>query len=136
MDKEYHRKWREANPEKVREARRRHYEKNKTALLAKQKERRQSPEYADKHRNNKFRSQYGISVAERDAMLAAQGGVCAICGTDTPRSVGWVIDHCHSTGVVRGILCNPCNLSIGLMKDDPTILKAGAEYLLRHKELR
>lgn len=64
-------------------------------------------------------------------MLAAQGGACAICQTppEDPRGYRMHVDHCHSTGQVRGILCGPCNRGIGNLDDDPERCIAAAEYL-------
>lgn len=50
---------------------------------------------------------YGITVAEFDEMLARQGGKCVICEQEPKRPV---VDHCHETGAVRGILCHRCNI--------------------------
>lgn len=83
---------------------------------------------------------YGITVAEYDAILASQGGVCAICqrdgatknklhGFDVPMHV----DHHHATGKVRGILCTHCNTAIGLLQDSPAIIARALAYL-RHYE--
>lgn len=72
-----------------------------------------------------------------DAMLAAQGGVCAICGRPETRPAPngqpsrLHVDHNHSTGLVRGLLCNNCNQAIGKMGDDPDRLITAAEYLRR-----
>lgn len=64
-------------------------------------------------------------------MLEAQGGRCAICGT-----TGWggkygtpVIDHCHRTGKVRGILCQKCNVGLGKFGDTTHLLDAAIRYL-------
>jgi hypothetical protein len=62
-------------------------------------------------------------------MLSKQGDVCAICATDKPTRVGWVVDHCHSTGRVRGILCGNCNTALGMVKDNPETLLAAVTYL-------
>lgn len=60
--------------------------------------------------------------------LAFQRGLCAIChGPATVK--GFSIDHCHTTGRVRGLLCSPCNTAIGLLQDDPPLLRAAADYL-------
>lgn len=73
---------------------------------------------------------YGILPGERDAMLAAQGDSCAICGADDPGSrQGWNTDHDHGTGVVRGILCHGCNVGLGGFRDNPAHLMAAIEYL-------
>ena len=82
-----------------------------------------------KSRMLKYR--YGITLAERDAMLAAQGYVCAICGTDNPGKGDWHTDHCHSSGRVRGILCNNCNKLLGHARDNTDTLRNAIEYLGR-----
>lgn len=80
---------------------------------------------------------YGLSIEDRDRMLAEQGGVCAICGTDNPGTSNtgnrkaWSTDHCHSTGEVRGLLCSSCNVGIGHLKDDTSILASAINYLNR-----
>lgn len=73
---------------------------------------------------------YGITVEQRDELLAEQGGVCAICKTGTPPTkLGWVVDHCHSTGKVRGILCSPCNTLLGAARDNTQTLTNAIQYL-------
>jgi hypothetical protein len=67
-------------------------------------------------------------------LFEEQGGVCKICGNpETHRRNGRIkaiaIDHCHKTGVIRGLLCSDCNTGIGKLKDDPKILRQAAEYL-------
>lgn len=68
---------------------------------------------------------YGIKPAEYRAMYEAQGGRCAICRDDSPLAV----DHCHTTGEVRGLLCALCNRALGLMRDNPENLSAAISYL-------
>ena len=53
---------------------------------------------------------YGITIAERDAMFTSQDGKCNICSID---NVDLQVDHCHATGKVRGLLCQPCNMALG-----------------------
>jgi hypothetical protein len=76
---------------------------------------------------------YGITTAQFDDLLAAQGGKCAICGTsDWPGKGNRPhVDHCHTGGGVRGILCHFCNLGLGNFRDDPERLRRAIEYLER-----
>ncbi len=69
----------------------------------------------------------GSSPEAYAAQLAAQDGVCAICG----QSSRLVLDHDHSTGQQRGLLCSACNTGLGLFADDPSRLLAAAAYLER-----
>jgi len=84
---------------------------------------------------------YGITVEEYNALLRRQSGVCGICGKDEPAEHGrtgkqfrLAVDHCHETGVVRGLLCQKCNRAIGLLGDDPQALRKAISYLLRNRE--
>jgi hypothetical protein len=74
-----------------------------------------------------------------ESMLAAQGGVCDICGKPEKRTYrGKVlplhVDHDHETGKVRALLCCNCNSMIGFSGDDPAMLLAAVEYLRRHAD--
>ena len=70
-----------------------------------------------------------FSGEDYDALLARQGGVCAICRKNHPLGV----DHCHLFNEVRGLLCNKCNLGLGMFDDDPDRLRAAADYLERSR---
>ncbi|MBT2541959.1 endonuclease VII domain-containing protein [Streptomyces sp. ISL-44] len=83
---------------------------------------------------------HGLTLAEREALLANQGGVCAICEADTPGSDrSWPVDHDHSCcprkqscgRCVRGILCYSCNTALGHARDSVGILSAMITYLER-----
>lgn len=76
---------------------------------------------------------YGITPEQFEAMLAAQGGKCAICRTGTWKGKHNKphLDHDHVTGAVRGILCGGCNNGLGNFGDDPARLRAAADYLER-----
>jgi hypothetical protein len=79
---------------------------------------------------NKMRSRYGITEEWYKATLDAQDGGCAICKTKTPGGRGhWHVDHIHGTDIVRGLLCNNCNLSIGLFRDSSVFINLAIEYL-------
>jgi hypothetical protein len=72
---------------------------------------------------------YGINVEQRDLMLLGQGGVCAVCKHDKPAHEVWHVDHCHDTGVVRGVLCRACNTGLGCFRDNAESLRSAVEYL-------
>ena len=80
--------------------------------------------------NNDIKTRYGITLDEFEERLAAQGGVCAICGKVCNLS-RLSVDHDHETGRVRGLLCRRCNFMLGYAKDRPETLEAGARYLRR-----
>lgn len=82
-------------------------------------------------RKSKLKLQYGLSLEQYDAMLEAQGQACAICKSKTPgqRTKHFHVDHCHSTGKVRGLLCHKCNRGIGLFRDNPDLLNRASAYL-------
>jgi len=76
-------------------------------------------------------AKYGLTVDEFEAMWAAQHGLCAVCNTELQRTgmQSYNIDHCHTSGRVRGVLCRSCNWGIGILGDDPARLEAAARYL-------
>jgi hypothetical protein len=82
-------------------------------------------------RNKKLIKKFGITSFEYDELLKIQKGVCAICGSDKAggRWKRFPVDHDHTTGRVRGLLCTRCNRCLGLFKDDINILKAALTYL-------
>ena len=101
--------------------------------------RRSKPTYErDRYQANRVETRerhlvrkYGVTLATYDDMLAAQGGLCAICGTteDTQHNRVFHVDHCHTTGRVRGLLCRGCNHVLGHLKDDPSKLERAIAYL-------
>jgi len=74
---------------------------------------------------------YGISLNGYNALLKSQGFRCALCGTNKPLGVSgmFVVDHCHKTGVVRGLLCNHCNTGLGKLGDNVETLQRAVDYL-------
>lgn len=81
----------------------------------------------DKKKNN-LKVRYGLTPEQHENMLKEVDFKCPICGSQR----NLVVDHDHSNGKVRSILCNECNLSLGWAKDDPTILRRLADYAERH----
>lgn len=72
---------------------------------------------------------YGITLEQFNALMSAQGGVCAICGKP-PQARSLSVDHNHTTGAIRGLLCAACNRAIGMMRDSPGLLRKAADYLV------
>jgi hypothetical protein len=124
--------WRAANPELVKAQDKRAYAK-KYAInpgYFRKKAKLQYHNNPDKLRASTYKRKYGITIIEYDKMVAAQNGLCALCGTDEPKGRGrWHIDHCHKSKSVRRLLCNRCNVGIGHFKDDIDLLQKAIEYL-------
>ena len=114
--KEKHRarqkRWRDAHPEE-------HRARNKTWREA-------NPE---QERARKIKYRHGLSQDEFNAMLEAQGNVCAICGTAKWGSQGPHVDHDHKTEKIRGILCKTCNVGLGQLGDCVERIRDALGYL-------
>lgn len=91
-----------------------------------------NPEKANRYKiKSKLKLRYKISIEEYDAMVVAQNNLCAICNqSQTRRNLS--VDHCHQTNRVRGLLCDKCNLALGMINDDLTIVEGIKRYLLSH----
>ncbi len=78
-----------------------------------------------------LKTEYGISLEDYNQLLKQQEHKCAICKTDETDAFRQTlyVDHCHSTGVVRGLLCMQCNSGLGKFKDSLERLEAAKEYL-------
>ncbi len=112
-----HRAYEVANKEKLARYRHEYHSKNR--------ERRNRT-----RRQNSLMKQYGMTMENYDLLLAAQGGECAICHSSPGQGhPHLVVDHCHTTGRVRGLLCHSCNRTIGAMNDDICLLRSAVNYL-------
>lgn len=101
-------KWQQENPEKAKKAKR------------------------DRH----LQSLYGLSRVEYEQLATKQNNLCAICkkpesiiNKKTGLTKNLSVDHCHSTGKIRGLLCGNCNTAIGLLKENIVTCKAVISYL-------
>lgn len=111
------------------------------------KEREEYPAMYAKNREKLLRragrdrlaTRYGMTIEKRQEMFDAQGGLCPICDRimqipDGPRpKIVANIDHDHSTGKIRGLLCQSCNTGLGLFSDDTNRLAAAIRYLEHHR---
>jgi hypothetical protein len=142
--RERSRRWAAENREKLREkARKYHHENREKALASQRKWRLKNKEreaarsrswhqrHPEVHRRASLKRRYGISVEFWEAMFRAQGRRCACCGSSEPKDRQWHTDHCHKTGVFRGILCRPCNLML-IEEADAVRLAQGIKYLSEH----
>lgn len=86
---------------------------------------------ADYHRNWDLKKDFGISLEEYKRLNEEQDGKCAICGGKRMygNKTGLAVDHNHSTGAIRGLLCDPCNLGLGKFNDDLELLTKAISYL-------
>lgn len=81
-----------------------------------------------------LRMRYNLTMEQYNKLLLRQDNKCAICKSDQnnmPRKFD--VDHCHKSGKIRGLLCIRCNRGIGLLKDDPKILRSALRYLAKSK---
>ena len=76
-------------------------------------------------------STYGLSWEEFESMAESQEGKCPICKSPLLLQGMWAthVDHCHSTGTVRALLCHPCNVALGMLEDDPVRIRRAADYI-------
>jgi len=94
----------------------------------------------DYYRNADLKKTFGITLDDYTEMHNAQNGVCAICSQPERSERGgkvklMAVDHCHSTGKIRELLCSKCNPMLGYAGDMPELLEKAAAYLRKHKQL-
>ena len=106
---EYQRAYHKANREPRLARQKQWYNENKEAVLTQQ-------------RKTYIRKTFNISVVEYDEWVS---GPCSICKKDTDK----VLDHCHTTGKIRGVLCRQCNQAIGLFRESKELIKQAVRYL-------
>lgn len=89
------------------------------------------PAHRRERRGAERKSRYGVTVEAFEKMRADQDNRCLICAeefTDAPH-----IDHDHRTNRIRGLLCSGCNLGLGHLRDDPSLMRKAAEYVEQHR---
>ena len=93
-----------------------------------------NPEY---HKGIHLKKRYGITIEQYNEMLAEQNGCCAICEKPEANEIGGkttslAVDHDHTTGKIRALLCSNCNRGLGLFNDDAALLAKAQSYVLYH----
>lgn len=112
------RNWRDANLDKIRKYSKQYSIDNKQKI-----------------KSAALLRKYGITLKQYNDMLEIQSGKCSVCGelfSDKEQKL--VVDHCHKTGRVRGLLCSRCNVALGFARDCPHVLRSLADYIEHHKD--
>lgn len=110
----------ERNKEHVKKRHKKYYENNKLKFL----------ESGWKRKGILNKNSEAFKKQDFDELFERSNYTCAICNTNAPKHLkGFVVDHCHNTGIARGILCAHCNLALGGFKDNVEILNKAINYL-------
>lgn len=96
--------------------------------------RRDNPEREKLYkRRHKLKKLYGMSINDVEEMIKKQKGSCKICQGTFNTIIRPRVDHDHSNGKIRGILCNRCNTGLGLFRDNETFLSRASSYIKKNK---
>jgi hypothetical protein len=128
-----HKRRHAANPEPARARARRWNRDNPQRVKQRMEEYRRSGKKSVSDRASYLKRKFGMTQADYESMLAAQGGGCAICGRLPRDDISLHVDHDHVTGRIRALCCFPCNNAIGLLYEDPELAFAVGEYLIEHQ---
>jgi hypothetical protein len=86
-------------------------------------------DYERHGRKRHYEKNYGLTEQEYHEMLSALSFKCPACNKEHDENQRLVVDHCHDSGKVRGLLCLNCNFALGYAKDSPSVLRKLADYL-------
>lgn len=138
-EKQRHREYNKTHKKEIRTYQKRYYQSHKEELKPYHREYYLNHKESESDHSKSLRpKKYGLTPDEYSDLLKSHDGVCAICGkqetakaykTDNIRQLS--IDHDHTTGKVRGLLCSKCNLMVSHADDSPSILRKAADYLER-----
>lgn len=106
--------WRKSNPEKH----------NKSARTAEGRVR-----FKNYRKNWALKARYGITLEKYNEMVEMQSNGCLICKGNQSLHRPLVVDHCHKTGNIRGLLCDPCNIGLSNFRDNPERMESAANYI-------
>ena len=130
--KEYHRRYREKHREKLKERINNWNKKNreKTREIQKRYRERHREKIKLKQKKSRIKNKYKHCEGSVEELLKEHKGLCDSCGEQTNKIC---VDHCHNSLVIRGLLCNNCNVGIGFFKDDIIKLHKAIKYLEKHE---
>ncbi len=134
---EYMREWRARNKEKnakyQKEYNKEYRKKNLEKLNINNKKWREANKEQDAlvMLKARLKRKYNLSIEEYEILIESQNNSCKVCGTHAKNNIKGklYIDHCHTTGKVRGLLCMKCNSALGLLNDDKTLVQKLINYL-------
>lgn len=126
--KEYMKEWRQKNKASQREYMDAWRQKNPDKIKTYINNRESKPDYKKRQKEGNLRRNYGLTLEDFNALLNKQNCACAICKVGLTFNTANV-DHCHSTGKVRGILCRKCNTALGQLGDNEAGLMLAVQYL-------
>jgi hypothetical protein len=119
--------------EYIKEKSKKYYMDNKEIILEKMKTKSRSQRgdraYQEYRRNIELRYLFGITLDDYNKLKENQNYKCAICGNERSEKKDFHVDHCHSTGKIRGLLCSNCNTGLGQFKDNIELLNKAISYL-------
>jgi hypothetical protein len=131
-------KYKKRTPEKQAEHNAKRRERYALDAEHREKKKSESLEWSrknpEKRKQQRLSSTFGIDMSDFKDMLALQKNSCAICGHSDMSDPKYfpVVDHCHETGKIRGLLCMNCNQALGKFKDDTNRLFAAITYLSKN----
>ena len=126
---EWSKKYNLKNKDKIKVVKKEYYLKNKEHILAKSKI--WALNNKDRIREYQLKRDYNLTLDQYNKMLSDQNNCCKICDI---KMISPHVDHCHTTGKVRALLCKNCNTSLGKLKEDTRILNKMIEYIKEHNE--
>ena len=136
--------WRAANREHVLDYDKRRRQSRSKEELNRHRAQQRAGYHRDpaRHRDDRLKRNFKITLAEYNEMLNSQGGVCAICNQSCKTGRALAVDHDRSCcsgsrscgECVRALLCANCNRAIGMFQDNPNLVQAAVDYLLKFKE--
>lgn len=103
--------------------------------IAQRKAYTKTEQYRRVHMNGHYKRKFGISIEQYEGMFRRQLGVCAICKKPNLDGKRLAVDHHHGTGIVRGLLCDICNTTLGKIGESFDVLNAMYDYLERWKRV-
>jgi hypothetical protein len=87
----------------------------------------------EENKENQLKIKFGINLEEYNNILEKQNHCCDVCGLHKSNFTRQLaVDHCHTTGKIRGLLCSHCNLGLGKFKDNINYLQSAINYLQKH----